>query len=405
MAPVTRSDRLLRVVAELASARDVPTVTTIVRTAARALTHADGVTFVIREGGECYYADEDAIAPLWKGKRLPMHQCVSGWVMRTGQPVVIPDIYADSRVPHDAYRPTFVRSMAMVPVRPDNPVGAIGAYWASEHTASPQELQTLSTLADSASVALANVAVYDELNRALVRERQAREAAEAGTAAKDEFLAMVSHELRQPLQAILAGVQVMALRSSRDHGVHAREIVARQAQHMVRILEDLLESSRIVRGAVAIKPEMVDLRDVVREAIEVAGAGNGPRRDIDLVLPSVPVLLNVDAARFRQVIQNLLANAIKFTQRNETIAVTIETTDCDVAVHVRDAGMGIDPTMLPHIFDLFTKGDHREGFGIGLAVVQRLVELHGGTVEARSAGRGSGSEFIVRLPMNAAAAQ
>jgi len=400
---LTRSDRLLRVVVDLASARDLHTITGIVRTAARALTQADGVTFVIREGGECYYADEDAIAPLWKGKRFPLHQCVSGWVMRTAQPVVIRDIYADPRVPQDAYRPTFVRSMAMVPVRREQPVGAIGAYWASDHLVTAEELHTLSTFADSASLALANVTLYDELRGAVAREREARAAAEASTAAKDRFLAIVSHELRQPLQAILVGIQVMALRSSRDQGVHAREVVSRQARQMVRVIDDLLESSRVVRGDVEMRREIADARDVVRDALDATMPTNGDRRSVDVVMPKQPVLLNADPARLRQVVQNLLANAVRFTRPHDRISVEVASVDSQVMIRVRDSGAGIEPAMLPRIFDLFAKGDQSGGFGIGLSVVKRLVELHGGVIEARSAGPGSGSEFVVQLPAGGSA--
>ena len=120
---------------------------------ARALVGADGITFVLRDGEFCHYVEEDAIAPLWKGQRFSIHECVSGWAMLHDTPVVIPDIYADARVPHDAYRATFVRSMAMVPVgRPA--LGAIGAYWARRREATPSEVEMLQAMADSASLAL-----------------------------------------------------------------------------------------------------------------------------------------------------------------------------------------------------------------------------------------------------------
>jgi GAF domain-containing protein len=126
----------------------------VVRKVARRLTRADGITFVLREGDCCYYAEENAIGPLWKGKRFPLASCISGWVMSRRQAVVIPDIYADPRVPHAAYRPTFVKSLAMVPVRDADPVAAIGAYWADEHTATDEELLVLKVLADASALAL-----------------------------------------------------------------------------------------------------------------------------------------------------------------------------------------------------------------------------------------------------------
>jgi diguanylate cyclase (GGDEF)-like protein len=157
--------RLIRVVQELSMARDVDRVAEIVRHAARELTGADGATFVLRDGNQCFYRDEDAISPLWKGQRFPMGLCVSGWVMLNRQATVIPDIYLDSRIPHEAYRPTFVISLVMVPIRTLGPIGAIGNYWASPHTATAEQVELLQALADSTSIALENVQVYAELER------------------------------------------------------------------------------------------------------------------------------------------------------------------------------------------------------------------------------------------------
>lgn len=146
-------------------ARDVGRIAEIVRQAARGLTGADGATFVLRDGDSCYYRDEDAISPLWKGQRFPMSLCVSGWVMQHRQAAVIADIYQDARVPHEAYRPTFVRSLVMVPIRTLEPIGAIGTYWAGNHKASDVQIELLQALADSTSIALENVQVYAELER------------------------------------------------------------------------------------------------------------------------------------------------------------------------------------------------------------------------------------------------
>jgi len=158
-----RITELISVVQDLSLARTVEEIQRIVRIAARRLTAADGATVVLREGDKCYYADEDAIAPLWKGQRFPMSICVSGWVMDHREPAVIEDVYDDPRVPRDAYRPTFVRSLAMVPIRRIDPLGAIGNYWATRHRASEEELEILQALADSTAVAFENVRFYEEL--------------------------------------------------------------------------------------------------------------------------------------------------------------------------------------------------------------------------------------------------
>ncbi len=154
---------LIDAVQALSLARDRETVQAIVRRAARQLTGADGATFVLRDGDQCFYADEDAIEPLWKGQRFPMRACVSGWAMLHRSAVVIPDIYVDDRVPHDAYRPTFVKSMAMIPIRTPAPIGAIGIYWANHTRPTDEQLEALTALADSVSIALEHVELLARL--------------------------------------------------------------------------------------------------------------------------------------------------------------------------------------------------------------------------------------------------
>ncbi|WJN61498.1 sensor domain-containing diguanylate cyclase [Pseudomonas sp. SO81] len=168
---------LLHVVQELSLARDLATVQEIVRHAARRLTGCDGATFVLRDGPFCHYADEDAVGPLWKGKRFPLETCISGWAMLNRQQAVIPDIYVDPRIPHDAYRPTFVKSLVMVPIRTREPVGAIGNYWAEHHHPCAEEVQLLQALADSTSIAIENVQLYRSLEQRV--EERTRELQEA----------------------------------------------------------------------------------------------------------------------------------------------------------------------------------------------------------------------------------
>lgn len=184
---------LIDVVQELSLARTLDRVTEIVRHAARAMADADGATFVLRDGDQCFYKDEEAITPLWKGKRFPIDTCVSGWSMLNKRSAVIPDIRDDPRVPYEAYQPTFVKSMVMVPIRTLNPIGAIGVYWARTYQADAQQVHLLQALADSTSIALENVQVYAELesriqqrteelaaaNRTLLSEIEERQRVEA----------------------------------------------------------------------------------------------------------------------------------------------------------------------------------------------------------------------------------
>jgi len=191
-------NRLIDVVQDLSLARHVDEVVEIVRLAARQLVGADGATFVLRDGNNCYYRDEDAITPLWKGKRFPLETCISGWSMLNRRPVVIKDIYEDDRIPHAAYSPTFVKSLVMVPIRTREPIGAIGTYWQDERQASDDEVQMLQALADSTSVALENAHIYAELEervRARTEELAAANAKLQAEVSERERAEAVVHQL------------------------------------------------------------------------------------------------------------------------------------------------------------------------------------------------------------------
>jgi signal transduction histidine kinase len=398
----TAGDRLIEVANALATTRTLTEVTAILRSAARELTGADGVTVVIREGANCYYADEEAIAPLWKGQRFPTHQCISGWVMRRQQPVVIPDVLTDPRIPHDLYRPTFVRSMAMVPIREKVPIGALGAYWATSHVASDAEVKALTVLASSAALAMANVQLYEELRATLERERDARRRAEAAAKGKDDFLAVVSHELRQPLQAGLAALSVMSQLSSRDKGPQAHAVLQRQLLHMRTLLDDLLEASRIMRNQITVRFDTVDVRVALQQSIEcVQPAIDGRCQRLSSRIPRTPLWVRADPQRLVQVFSNLLGNATKFSPDGGAIDVALRKQSGEAVLVVRDEGRGIPAHVQPHVFELFARGDtDQSGFGIGLAVVDRLIRLHGGSVAVSSDGAGHGAEFTVRLPLH-----
>lgn len=163
-------------VLQLSLARGFDEITAIVRSGARPLVGCDGITFVLRDNDKCFYADEDAIAPLWKGQRFPLESCISGWSMLHKDVAVIEDIYADPRIPHAAYRPTFVKSLVMVPVRHDDPIGAIGAYWARRKMPDENEIRTLRRIANSAAVAMTNVALANSLRQARDEAIRAKDA-------------------------------------------------------------------------------------------------------------------------------------------------------------------------------------------------------------------------------------
>lgn len=175
----------------------------VVRTAARDLAGCDGATFVLRDGDLCYYADEDAIEPLWKGMRFPMETCISGWAMLNGDHAVIPDIYADPRIPHEAYRPTFVKSLVMTPIRTMAPIGAIGAYWAEQHEATEEEVALLRGLADATSLALEKVSIHQELVQEVALAQEAQRLSQT-----DELTGLLNRRgfMDQVTQAFATGV-------------------------------------------------------------------------------------------------------------------------------------------------------------------------------------------------------
>jgi PAS domain S-box-containing protein len=218
---------------------------------------------------------------------------------------------------------------------------------------------------------------------------------------KDEFIATFAHELRQPLQAAAGALQVIELSPNRADRTRAREIVARQFSKISRLVEDLLDAGHVVRGAVALRKAPVDIRDVVRAALEtVAQDIRDKGHRLELELPAEPVVLTADPARLEQVFVNLLSNAAKYTPSGGLIVLAVRLLEDHVGVVVRDNGVGISCDALPRIFDVFTRapGGSEAGFGIGLCVVRKLVEQHGGKVAVHSDGPGQGSEFTVRLP-------
>lgn len=236
--------------------------------------------------------------------------------------------------------------------------------------------------------------------------RKAEEALREADRRKDEFLAILSHELRNPLAPLMNVLEIMK-REEVDAGLpeRVREVMERQLDHLVRLVDDLLDVSRISRGKIELRREQVDLGRVVRDAIEtVHPLCERNEHELDVELPTTPVYVDADPVRLTQAVGNLLNNASKYTERGGRIELTVRVEDSHAVIGVRDDGIGIDPEQLPRIFDMFSQGEDPlrrsgSGLGIGLALVRSLVELHGGVVEARSAGLGRGSEFTVRLPL------
>ena len=255
------------------------------------------------------------------------------------------------------------------------------------------DLAVAEDFAHRASIALENVRLYEEAKEADRR--------------KDEFLATLAHELRNPLAPVRNALEIV-----RTAGVDAKvagkaiSVLERQVDHMVRLVDDLLDLSRLMRGKIQLRPERVFLGDIVTRAIETARPLiDSHKHQLVVSVPEAPIELYADPVRLDQIISNLLNNAAKYTERGGVIRLIAKTRGQELAIKIRDTGIGIDPKLLPHLFDLFRQAesslDRSEGgLGIGLTLVRSLVKMHGGRVEARSDGPGTGAEFIVRLPIH-----
>jgi len=252
-------------------------------------------------------------------------------------------------------------------------------------------------LAAQAAAALEKARLYEALRASEARAREADRR-------KDEFLAMLGHELRNPLAPIMTALQLMTLRGETGSTRREQEVIDRQVRHLARLVDDLLDIARVTRGEIQIDKQRIDLAPVIERAVEVASPLFEQRaHNLRLVVPQSGLVVDADPERLAQVVANLLTNAAKYTEPGGSIVLSAEARDGRVIVSVKDSGQGITPELLPQIFDLFVQGQRTSeraqgGLGIGLALVRTLVELHGGRVEARSDGPGRGSEFVIELP-------
>jgi signal transduction histidine kinase len=273
--------------------------------------------------------------------------------------------------------------------------------------ADPDEEAILSALADQAAIALDHASRWRELWEA---GQRAQRELEIASRRKDDFLAMLSHELRNPLAAIATAVEVLRLATPADPRLaRAQTIAARQTEHMKRLLDDLLDVSRVTRDRIVLQRRPVVLQEVLQQARDGAAPLIEQRRhQLTVDVPPAPVVVEGDFDRLVQVVSNLLTNAAKYTNPGGHLQVALTAEEGRAVVRVRDDGIGIPAELLPSIFDLFVQADREAtrsegGLGIGLSLVKRLVEMHGGTVAAASEGPGHGSEMVVRLPLLPAA--
>jgi PAS domain S-box-containing protein len=320
-----------------------------------------------------------------------------GMAWRTGRRVVAPDLETFAGIAGTpsckAHLEAGVRAAQSTPLlsRAGDVLGMISTHWRAPHDPADRDLRLLDVLARQAAD--------------LIERKRAEQALREADKRKDEFLATLAHELRNPLAPIRNAVQILTAKGPPLPELQwARGVIDRQVQLMARLLEDLLDVSRISRNKLDLRTGPVELATVVEAAVEtsrpVIDAGG---HELSVALPPAAIHLEADSVRLAQVFANLLNNAAKYTPEGGRIRVTAERQEGDVIVSVKDSGIGIAAEMLPRIFEIFSQAKpalvrSQGGLGIGLSLVKGLVELHGGSIEAKSGGLGRGSEFVVRLP-------
>jgi PAS domain S-box-containing protein len=383
-----RADERNRVLADIArsisASLDIDTVLPRIADGARVLCESDTAAIFLRDETSDVMIPRYRVGP-WPATYDPLRirrgEGPGGLVMDTGRPL----------------RTTSgTLALMVVPVAiADHVAGLLYISNRSVREFSDDDEAVSIRLAEQAAIAIQNARLF-------AREGAARAEAEAANRSKDTFLAMLSHELRNPLGAISNAVHVLERAGDAAAAARAREIIARQAQHLGRLMDDLLDVSRATSGKIVLRREIVDLAAVV-ERVVTALTARQPAMSASVAVDARPARVHGDAVRLEQVVSNLLENAVKYTPADGRVSVSVRADDGTAVLVVEDSGVGIAAELLPQVFDLFVQADHSldraaGGLGIGLTLVRQIVELHGGTVEAASAGVGRGSRFAVRLP-------
>jgi signal transduction histidine kinase/ActR/RegA family two-component response regulator len=388
-------EHLLEVVQALSQARDVATITRITRDAARELTDADGATFVLRDGDNCFYADENAIAPLWKGKRFPLQACISGWVMLNKEPAMIEDIYADPRIPAAAYRPTFVKSLAMVPIRKEAPIGAIGNYWAQNHQPTTEEVAVLQALANTTSVALENVRLIEELRDKVGTLQKQQVQIRTQHESLEVFTHALAHDLKEPVRTVRAFSDLIVSNAAPETNAVYFDFIRHAADRMAMLVDtvftytQLHDPARITKTDCPMDNRLSDVRDNLHQLIAEHRA--------TIKAGALPVV-SAHTSQMMQVLQNLISNAIRHSPDGVEVEVSAEDRGDHWQFSVRDNGPGLDPHDLKRIFEPFKRLNlNEEGAGLGLAICTKIIDLHGGRLWCESTA-GDGANFLFTLP-------
>ncbi len=350
----------------------------------------------------------------WRGLSDGYRAAVDGhspWAAETRDlaPILVPDVAADAALGplREIILAEGIRSLGFIPLgRPGRLLGKFMVYYEAPHEYSELEMKVAAMVCHYVAFGIDRVQAELEIKELLDRERTARHEAERLNRAKDDFLAILSHELRNPLSAIVNAVGVLDQVNGRQPmAVKAQGVIRRQTTHLARLLDDLLDAAKIGRGHLEVRLETIDLRAAANAAVEkLSHRFRDKGQEFQLSLPERPVPVRGDANRLQQVLANLLDNASKYSPAGGRIALTLDVDGEQAVLRVRDDGIGIPADRRRTIFEPFTQGHPRHsggGLGVGLSLVKRIGDLHGGTIEVGDAPDGPGSEFTVRLRLTA----
>lgn len=393
-----RLQMLISAIQDLSQATSMEKIMETVRISTRKLVNSDGSTFVLNKNDSCYYADEDAIAPLWKGRTFAKSDCISGWAIDHKEIVTIPDIHSDSRIPLEWYQETFVKGLAMIPIRINDPIGVIGVYWKESYNPTPTEIQLLQTLADATFRAVENLELIEELETR-VADRTSR--LESANKELEAFSYSVSHDLRAPLRGINGFAQILVEDYATvldTEGLRVCSVIQENSKKMGRLIDDLLSFSRL--GRTEINKSEINMK-VMANSIYHEVTDEESRRRINLNIGDLPEILG-EPTMLRQVWTNLLSNAVKYSSKKERaeITVTCEIKEGKCIYCVKDNGAGFDMQYSNNLFGVFQRlhgVKDFEGTGVGLAIVKRIINRHGGEVWAE-AEVDKGAAFYFSLP-------
>lgn len=398
---MTPSEILTDAVLKLASSLDLDSITKIVASAARQIAHADGATFVLRADDKCYYVDENAISPLWKGMKFPAQKCISGVSMITRSVIVIPDIKVDSRIPQDAYQPTFVKSLCMIPIRTESPIGAIGCYWAKEYSPTVEEIKLLQALADSTATALENI----ELREAVVHRVAEKDAAINRQNELELQLNAMAHDMRSPLATIMGFTELLQVRLEDKLDEKSKKYLQSMLQSGSRLGRQIDKILAIYRlSNQTMKKRNINLSAIAKDMAEGIKI-QYPNKIVEIdITPDLKTVADPDLMKF--VLENLISNAFKYSSRKDEIWIRFDKnseSDAEVEYCVEDKGEGFNASQAGELFKplvrLHNDADFK-GTGLGLASVARTIELHGGKVRAMGEP-GVGAKFYFSLPKTA----